>query len=726
MNEEPHLTAEDHYRELFENASDLVYTHDLEGRLTSVNKAAERIAGYSREEALGMSIWQFLSPESCELAQEMIRQELGGTSQITFEVTLLTKDQRRAALEIGARLLFKNGIPVGVQGIGRDITARKRAEALERDRNHVLELVAANASQDLVLSRLSKMVEGQLPGTLCSVLLNRSDRLVLGAGPSLTAALVEALERAQADSRNPPLDVLSPRATPSVFDVASEPALRPYRALLLEQDYRTCWSFPIMSGDERLLGAFLLFCQGPGQPAPPDVQVLDAARRLAVVAIEHEQLAGKLVYQARHDSLTGLPNRILFVEKIEQALADARRHNWLLAVLFIDLDRFKQINDTLGHATGDIVLQQVARRLESCLRKGDSLARLGGDEFTLVLTSLSDSHDAVHVGRKLLEALRDPFVVEGYELFLTASIGISLYPRDGRDASTLQRNADIAMYRAKNRGKNGIELFAGEPGSTALERLEIENALRRAMEHSELDLYYQPQADKGGRLAGLEALLVWRHPKLGVIPPAQFISVAEDSGMIVPIGAWVLAEACRRGASWQRAGHRRVTVAVNVSPMQFARTDFVETVAQALAQSGMDPSLLELELTENVVMRDLEESARQMDRLRALGVSISIDDFGTGYSSLSYLRRLPIDALKIDQSFLKEVEKDAHTIPLVQAIVTLAHGLGLTVVAEGVETQHQFDVLREVGCDRFQGYLLGESLPAEAAERLLKEAGPIL
>jgi len=440
-----------------------------------------------------------------------------------------------------------------------------------------------------------------------------------------------------------------------------------------------------------------------------------------VVAIEHRQLTDQLAYQALHDALTGLPNRALLEHRLDQTLAGARRHNWQLAVLFIDLDRFKQINDTLGHALGDQVLQRVAHRLEGCLRKSDFLARMGGDEFTVLLAELADSRDALRVAEKLLASFEEPFQIEGHDLFLTCSVGISLFPRDGKDAVTLQRKADTAMYRAKNRGKNSCEFFAPEFGVAALERLEIENSLRRALDNQELHLYYQPQVDAGGKLAGFEALLAWHHPKLGMTSPAQFIPVAEESGMIVPIGSWVLAEACRQGAVWQHSGCPRVRVAVNVSATQFSRVDFIDTVTEALSVSGLDPSLLELELTEGVVVRDLEESIRQMERVRALGVGISIDDFGTGYSSLSYLRRLPIDALKIDQSFLQEIDREPNTIPLVKAIVALAHGLHLTVVAEGVENQGQLEALRNVGCDLFQGYLLGEPVPAVIAEQLILE-----
>jgi diguanylate cyclase (GGDEF)-like protein/PAS domain S-box-containing protein len=675
-------SSDDDYRDLFENASDIIYTHDLKGALTSLNKAAERITGYAREDALGTSVFQWLDAESRAVAAEMMQQKLGGAPQTTYEVTLIAKDDRRVALEVGTRLVFRDGVPVGVQGIARDVTERKRAEILERDRNRVLELVAGNEPLPDVLAELCRLVERQLSGVLCSLLLAEGADLVLGAAPSLPRGGLDSLESA---------------------------------------DAAICHRLPILAGDGRALGAFVLHCPAGKEAGPGEIRVIETARRLAVVAIEQRQLVDQLAYQALHDTLTGLPNRSLLEQRLDRTLAEARRHNWQLAVLFIDLDRFKQINDTLGHALGDQVLQQVARRLEGCLRKSDCLARMGGDEFTVLLTELADSRDALRVAEKLLAAFEEPFAVEGRDLFLSCSIGISLYPRDGKDAVTLQRKADTAMYRAKNHGKNSCEFYAAEFGAAALERLEIENALRRALDNQELRLYYQPQVDAGGKLAGFEALLAWNHPKLGLTSPAQFIPVAEESGMIVPIGSWVLTEACRQSALWQHSGCPRVRVAVNVSATQFSRTDFTETVAEALSASSLDPSLLELELTEGVVVRNLEESIRQMARLRALGVGISIDDFGTGYSSLSYLRRLPIDALKIDRSFLQEIDREPATIPLVKAIVALAHNLHLTVVAEGVESRGQLDALRDVGCDLFQGYLLGEPVPAAVAERFILE-----
>ncbi len=840
-------SADDRYRELFENASDIVYTHDLHGNFTSVNKAALRITGYTREEAGRMNIFQLLDPDSRQITIEMIRQKLGGAPQTTYEVTLVTKDHRRVIVEVSARLLFRKGIPVGVQGIARDITERKRTEAqlrllksvvvnsndgvmvaeadtndplaskiayvneaftritgyadveavgktprilygpktdaallerirtavkkwestrgdvihyrkdgsefwvdlnvvpivdergaftywvsvlrettdrkraeiLERDRNRALELVASNGSLESVLERLANLVENQRSDLACSVLLVRDNRLRHGAAPSLPRTIADAFDGVEVTGEAAPCVAALHGKPVFIPDAAANPSFQEQAGVLRNLGLRACWCFPILSGEGRVLGVFAIYFREQREPAASEVELMEMVSRLAAVAVEQRDLNDRLAYQAMHDALTGLPNRFLFEDRLHQALAQAKRHDWHVAVLFIDLDRFKQINDTLGHSVGDALLQQVSRRLETCLRRTDSLARMGGDEFQLILSELRDPQDALRVSQKLLDSLKAPFHVDTYELFVTASIGISLFPRDGRDAATLLRNADSAMYRAKNQGKNSFQFFTPDLGATALEQLELENDLRRAMAGGEFRLYYQPQLEINGQLVGLEALLVWNHPKLGLIPPMQFIPLAEESGLIVEIGEWVLVEVCRQSAAWRQAGYDRVKIAANVSSMQFARADFVSIVSQILSQSNVDPSGLELELTESVVMREFEESSRQLERLRSLGVSIAIDDFGTGYSSLSYLRNLPIDTIKIDRSFIKDLDVGSSTMPLVQAIVSLAHGLGLNVVAEGVETETELRALRSVGCDKVQGYYLGEPLPAESVERLL-------
>jgi diguanylate cyclase (GGDEF)-like protein len=436
----------------------------------------------------------------------------------------------------------------------------------------------------------------------------------------------------------------------------------------------------------------------------------------AAIAIEQRLLTDQLAYQAHHDTLTELPNRLLFQERLRQAILEARRSKTMVALLYVDLDRFKLINDTLGHASGDALLQQVARRLKSSLREADTLARMSGDEFTIIATGLRNPLHASVVAEAVLKALRSPFEMENQELFVTASIGISVYPQDALDAETLQRNSDNAMYRAKSAGKNRFEYFIPEMRASTSQRLEMETHLRRALERAEFCVHYQPQFDlQTGRLVGQEALIRWNNPKLGAVGPDQFIPITEENGLIVPIGNWVLQEACRQTAAWRQGGYPLKGVSVNVSAVQFSRPDFVDTVDQVLESTGLAPRFLELELTERLVIRDVRESASKMAKLRALGVQISVDDFGAGYSSLSYLQRLPIDVLKLDRSFVEEFKNSSGNSSLVRGIVSLAHGLGIRVTAEGVETEEQLDLVHHCGCDKAQGYLLGRPSPAGSA-----------
>jgi diguanylate cyclase (GGDEF)-like protein len=438
----------------------------------------------------------------------------------------------------------------------------------------------------------------------------------------------------------------------------------------------------------------------------------------AVVA--HEEITERK--QARHDPLTGLANRLLFDDRLHQTLEAARSAGQLVGVLFIDLDRFKQINDTLGHAAGDDLLVQIARRIERCVRAGDLLARRGGDEFLLALPDIAGGHQIARVAGRIHELLRQPFTVAGQELFVSASIGAAIYPLDGEDADTLQRNADAAMYRAKSTLRNSFQLFDARAHSTTLERLRLENSLRRAVEREELRIHYQPKVDQAGGLVGAEALLRWQHPELGTIAPSEFIPLAEELGLIVPIGEWCIAEICRQLNAWDGRGLRPTQMAVNISAVQFAQPGFLPMLTRTLAHSGIDPARLELELTESMLMGDTEAVTQLLRQLRALRLTLAIDDFGTGFSSLGYLQRLPISVLKVDRSFVGRIgaPDDEGDRGIVGAIITLGHHLQMRLVAEGVETEAQRRFLAERGCDIFQGFLFSRPLPPEQFELLLR------
>jgi diguanylate cyclase (GGDEF)-like protein/PAS domain S-box-containing protein len=687
-------------RSVVVNANDAVLiaaakpADQLGGKIIYVNEAFCRMTGYSAEEAVGRTPRILLGPQSDRDHLDQVRQALSGLEPVRVELVNYRKDGTAYWVDV-------NFVPIMDEkdefthwvAVQRETTHRRRAEDLERDRNRVLELVARNEPLDVVLTQLAQMMERQCPDLQCSVLLLRNGQLEPEAGAKLPGDVLSAFQ-ALNDHNQP----------------ASQLAI--YREMPPGPQLGATWSVPILSGSGVVLGAFAISCGVSRKPAEEELGLIGKASRLAAIAIEQKQLTDKLAHQAHHDTLTGLPNRALFEERLQSAVAQAHTRGWHVAVLFVDLDRFKQVNDTLGHPAGDALLQQVAQRLGGCLRRTDTLARMGGDEFTILLTELRDPQYSVNVAQKLLDALKTPILVDGHELFVTASIGISAYPRDGRDAATLQRNADSAMYRAKELGRNNFQVFLPEISASILGSLEIENALRKALELNEFQLRYQPQVSLDGTLTALEALLVWNHPKLGVIPPLQFIPVAEESGLIIPIGNWVLREACRQNAEWQKAGHPRVKVAVNVSVMQFTRPGFTEIVAHVLKETGLAPSFLELELTESLIMQDVRESAQQLDRLRSLGVNLAIDDFGTGYSSLSALQQFPIGTLKIDQSFVRDVAVDSDDAAIVRTIIDMGKSLDLEVIAEGVEACEQLEFLRKHGCDYAQGRLFGDAMEA--------------
>jgi len=468
--------------------------------------------------------------------------------------------------------------------------------------------------------------------------------------------------------------------------------------------------------------------------------VFDASGRPTLMAgttqdvSERKQAEDQIRFLAYYDGLSRLPNRVLFMERLSLALDSARRQGHTLAILFLDLDRFKRINDTLGHSLGDRLLQEVAERLKKCLRSSDTVARgdpmassdtvarLGGDEFIVSITDITRGEDAAKVARRILDALHEAFRLDAHEVVITGSIGISVFPNDGGDAETLLKNADAAMYHAKDAGRNGFQFYSGSMNAAAFQRLSLENSLRKALERGEFQLHFQPQIDvDAGTIFGAEALIRWRHPDLGLVSPAEFIPLAEETGLILPIGEWVLRQACAQARAWQDAGHGPLLIAVNLSGRQFRQQELVQTVEQALASAGLDPRHLELELTESILMRSVEETVDTLRQLKAMGLRVSVDDFGTGYSSLNYLTRFPIDTLKIDQSFVRGITTDPGDAAITAAIIAMARGLKIAVIAEGVETQDQLVYLRQRGCRLMQGYLFSRPVPAEQFELLLRD-----
>ncbi|HEX6112078.1 MAG TPA: EAL domain-containing protein [Geminicoccaceae bacterium] len=434
----------------------------------------------------------------------------------------------------------------------------------------------------------------------------------------------------------------------------------------------------------------------------------------------------QILYDATHDALTGLPNRALFDDRLATALKHSARRQEMLAVLFLDLDRFKMINDTLGHTIGDTLLVALSRRLCTAVRAEDTVARMGGDEFIFILRGLRSAEDAVKPAQKILEAIRPPFHVGGHELHVTASIGISLYPADGPGPDQLLKCADLALYRAKDRGRDRIQLYNPTLNVRVFEQMVLEKRLRRAIEQRQFVLVYQPQVGlDGGEVVGFEALLRWRHPELGLVPPDEFVPLAEENGLIEPLGSWVLRTACSQHRAWREAGHPALRLAVNVSARQFRHNDLERRIRDVIDETGMDARYLELELTESVLMQEGDQTASVLADLNELGIGLALDDFGTGYSSLSYLKRFPITRVKIDRSFVRDIATSDGDAAVARAVIAMAHGLGVAVVAEGIETLEQLAILRRYGCDEGQGYLLGRPvMPSEVPDVVRRQGWP--
>lgn len=488
----------------------------------------------------------------------------------------------------------------------------------------------------------------------------------------------------------------------------------------------------VKTSDGTITGVIQCLNKTSGNFEEADEELLKAFGDLAGLAIERttfaleqKRLSAQLIFQAKHDALTGLPNRLMLEESLEKALGDAKRKKHQVAVLFIDLDRFKMINDSLGHTVGDALLQQVACRLQSGVRFTDMVARQGGDEFVIVLNVVKNLQSVNRIAENILKSLQEPFIVSSQELYISASIGISLYPSHGETVTEILRHADNAMYKVKDQGKNNFRFFIKDMDESEQRRLWLMTQLHKALELGELLLHYQPQIDiEQAKMVGLEALIRWNHRELGLVSPGEFIPLAEETGLIIPIGAWVIEEACRQAVEWQERGLPPVRVSVNVSALQFSRDDFIETVLYALDKSGLEPQWLELELTEGLLLGDTQSIASKLRQLKEIGVYLAIDDFGTGYSSLRYLQQLPIDTLKIDQSFVRTLgtpQESPKTKALLKTIAMLGNNLDMRVIAEGVETSQQLDYLEEIGCQEIQGYFISRPLRVQDLEGFVKQ-----
>ena len=696
------LESHHDFEALSNNAPDALYVHDLAWRLIWVNREFERLSGYTRQETLGASFLDLIAPEHRQQAVHRIEEQLGGAPASVLEIDLITRQGLRLALQITTGLIFENGHAAGVQGSARDITARKLA--LEDFNSHLR-----------TLHRLSTASYPDLEALFAAYLETGCRILGLPHGAVWQQTADGLVARAAHG-----LDA-------SVKDPAGARVIATRSTVVIDGSDPGC-ACPLYVGtpldpNGRLFGSIGMWSKEPCKLPANAREIVELMAEGIVGALR--RTSSREEVSASHDPLTKVSNRLLLSRRVETALAHARDSGSMAAVLLIDLDRFKRINHSFGRSVGDRYLEHIGAKLQAHMRSGDTLARMGGDEFAAILPNTGEHAEVVAVAHRLLDALRAPCRIDKDELSISASIGISVYPRDGVDAGTLLRNALAAMYAAERRGSDCTQLYSKEDTRSAVARLSIASSLRGALERSEFRLFFQPQVDFQGRVEGVEALLGWLHPELGRVPAHEFIPIAEETGMILPIGNWVLREGCRQAAEWLSTSGVRVTTAVNVSAIQFAHAGFVDSIAAVLEETGLPADLLELELTESLLLRDMQQVVESLSTLRGLGVRIAIDDFGTGYSSLRYIRHLPLDTVKIDRSFIMELKNDRASVGLLRAIVALGHTLGLRVTAEGIETRAQLRAVRLAGCDLAQGHLFGVALDAERMGTLLRQPQPL-
>ncbi len=843
--------SEERYRMVAETATDAIITFDQRSVITFVNRAAEQIFGYRIPEMIGQELTLLLPEYRASLQTNFITPGKGGAAWRNVEMRARYRDGREIPVEMSFSQFAHAGQHHFTATV-RDISDRKKEEVLREGQGRVLEMIATAVPLENVLAELARLIESQLEGMLCSVLLldEAGVHLRHGAAPSLPQAYIEAVNGARIGPKAGSCGTAAHRGELVVVsDIQRDPLWDDYRELAAAHDLRACWSTPIINQQGKVLGTFAMYYREVRSPTPVELRLISIATQIAGIAIERERaedalreregrirrlmdsniigvvfwdvdgsvwdandaflsmvgytraelLAGNLSWEgltpaeyrhlddraldeirrtgsctpyeieylrrdggrvpvliggtffenskekgiafvldlterklaeervrhmAQHDALTGLPNRSLFGDRVGQSILQANRNREQLAVLFVDIDRFKDINDSLGHQVGDRILRSVARRLQRCLREGDSVARLGGDEFVICLPGLglSASADIIPVAGKVLDSLRRPFRVDGHVLHVTGSVGISLYPDNGKDAESLMRTADTAMYHAKEKGRDNYQFFVPHLNEAARRRLTIANRLREALQNHEFALHYQPQIElKGGRIFSAEALLRWPSSDVSTVSPAEFVKIAEETGLIAPLGEWVLREACQQLQRWRAEGHADLRVTVNLSPHQLRRPGFSELAGRILEEAGLPPDALEIEITESLLMMYSAENVTTLGRLARMGVRLAVDDFGTGYSSLSYLQRFPISVLKVDQSFVSGIGMDPNDTAIVAAIIAMACSLQLNVVAEGVETAEQVAFLKDRGCFAAQGYFYSKAISAPELSRLLDQ-----
>ena len=733
-------------RLVLDSVTEGIFCANLAGVTTFVNPAAARMLGWSQEELLGQhqhAIIHHSYPDGspyplnvCPIASALYSRQ---TEHCEDEV-FWRKDGSSFAVSYTSTPISIGDAVAGFVVVFSDISERTRRDRWQRSKDAVFRSITVRHPLDSTLQLLAEAYTSYQAGCAIAILLRDEEdpgSLALVASSSLSTALKAKLQLLPIEGSCSVCGRAALLGQEVIADSTSSPEGTQFLETMGSPANR-CLALPMTSEAGQVLGvvAFLTATNSSNRTTPiafalPVALHLPLAvaehggfrgvRDLAQIAVEHRNLQSQLVHQSQHDRLTGLPNWLLVEERLNHLIRAAERSTTRIAVCSVDLDRFRRVNENHGHVAGDDLLQQAAGRFRSVLRKSDILGRQGGDEFIIVIPNLNALADADVICRKLLNVLNEPFLIDGKSIKIAANIGISIYPDHAKTAELLVQHADTALDFSKEKGKASLKVFRPDLGQKVRQLAARETALQTALQNEELFLVYQPLFTADRQVHGFEALLRWQHPTLGSIPPDQFIPLAEDTGLILPIGDWVLREACRQAMSWTAPGLSKTKIFVNISALQLGQSDFTHCVSYALKQSGLPPSRLELEVTESFIVPSFKKATQRLQPLQDLGVSIAIDDFGTGHSSFSVLHKLPIDALKIDRSFVSRIDKDPSGLSTVRAIINLAHQLGMETVAEGVETEVQFALLSEMQCNFYQGYLLSKPLTVDGVHQMFAQ-----
>ena len=694
---------------------------DLDEKFLYVNESASRILGYSADELKEINFVELVHPKHIQLLKDEEKYRKEGKSSI-YDIVLFHKNGLRRCIQISASpYRNENGEIVGAFGLWQDITDKKRDELVKSCIYKISE--ATHAVEDL------HEHYKQIHEILSDVMNTRNFYIALVDWKKKELSFPYFVDEVD----NPPGNVKMRRGLTEYVLTSEKPILvNPTKYVELIELKKidpqgtpsVDWlGVPLKTNENEIIGVLTVQSYNDSvRFGDEEKNILQYVSDQIAIAIKRKQDELKIQHQAFHDQLSGLTNKALFNDRLEMAITQATRLNQLMAVMFIDLDNFKYVNDSLGHDIGDKLLKEVAIRLKKCLRKSDTVARWGGDEFTILLSQIRSVEDSFKLAKRILFEELNEIVIDNNRLHITASIGIALFPHDGEDQQTLIKNADTAMYRAKENGKNCYCLFRPKMNAEVIERLSLENGLMNAIDQNEFVIHYQPQVNlKNNKVTGFEALVRWNSPNDGIVAPMRFIPLAEETNLILPLGEWILNEVCKQNKIWQDAGLPKICGAVNLSAKQFAQKNIINIVENALKNSGLEPQYLELELTESIIMENAEKTINILKKFKEMGIQLSIDDFGTGYSSLSYLRQFPIDTLKIDKAFITDLTNNESDATIANLVIDLGHNLDLHVIAEGVETIEQVAFLREKACDKIQGFLVSHPVDKSEFKHILKK-----